>query len=81
MREDNKYANQAQTASKVPVMPSGGYMAGEAGRQSTKSMLLEGAERLRKEAMQLEALAYATEHVNGEADQMLYRLLSAHLHR
>lgn len=73
--KDRNYANAAKLA-EMPQM-----QAGTAGRLSTKAMLLEGAERLRREAHQLEALAYAVEYVSGDAETMLHRLLSAHIYR
>lgn len=56
--------------------------AGEcAGRQSSKALLLEHAERLRKEAHNLESLAYAVEHVRGDAESTLYRILSGDIYK
>ena len=82
----DEYANDknaAKSASKLADMshPSGantmpGSMAGAACRQSSKTLLLKHAERLRREAFQLEALAYQVEHIHGEAEAILYRLLA-----
>lgn len=55
--------------------------AGVAARQSSKSLLLEHVERLRRKANQLEALAYAVEHIRGDAEATLHGLLSGEIYR
>lgn len=47
-------------------------------REMSKTALLEAAERLRRRAHQLEALAYQTEHVRGEAEEMLWELVTSY---
>lgn len=78
MLEKGNYAGDVQK--KLAEMPTGS-MSGSAGRQSCKSLLLEHAERMRREANQLETLAYAVERVQGDAEAMLYRLLSGQAFR
>lgn len=51
------------------------------GRQSSKALLLDHAERLRRKANQLEALAYAVEYIRGDAEGTLYGLLSGDMFR
>lgn len=81
----DEYANK--TLSKLAEMPTQkepmntGAMSGCAGRQSSKALLLEHADRLRREANQLEALAYAIERVQGDAEGTLYRLLAGDFFR
>lgn len=70
----NKAASAIPQTSPSPSM-------GVAGRMGTKAMLLEKAEQMRHEAHQLETLAYAIEGITGEAESMLWRLLSAHIYR
>lgn len=48
-----------------------------AARERAKTLLLSQADRLRKRAHALEALAYATEHVHGEAEEALWDLACA----
>lgn len=86
MASEQYGSNRAGTSEKLAEMPAKQYaqsagIAGSAGRQSTKDMLLSKAESMRREAHELEALAYAVEHVRGDAEMMLYRLLSAHVYR
>ena len=76
MQEENP-TERNKMISERPNRP----MAASAGRQSTKRLLLEHAERLRREAHQLEALAYQTESIHGEAEEILYRLLSGEVLR
>ncbi len=52
-----------------------------AARELTKTMLLAAAERMRREANKVEALAYAVEHISGDAEETLYSLLSQHVYR
>lgn len=80
------YANAAQPtqgieAASRAVRDKLSSMAGEcvAGRQTTKTLLLEHAERLRRHANNLEGLAYAIEHVGGDAEATLYGLLSGEI--
>lgn len=76
MNENAKtYANQAQ--SNLAGMGTEGC----AGRQSSKSLLLAHAERLRRKANQIEGLAYAIEHVSGDAESTLHGLLSGEIYR
>ena len=77
---DKNYHDAAtQAAEKLAEMPL--MMNTEAGRQSTRVMLMEHVERLRREAHQLEALAYQIDRIGGEAEQMLYSLLSGAIFR
>jgi hypothetical protein len=71
------YEAQNQAQNKLAEM-SGGAMAG---RQSSKTLLLEHAERLRRQANQIEGLAYAVEMIGGDAENTLYGLLSGEIHR
>ena len=43
--------------------------------------MLEHAERLRREANQLENLAYSVEYIHGDAEATLHRLLSGDFFR
>ena len=71
----------AKVLAEMPQQATGAMMAGAACRQSSKSLLLEHAERLRREANQLETLAYAVENVRGDAEATLHRLLSGDFSR
>jgi hypothetical protein len=75
----NKETSKLAEMAKEPI--NTGAMAGCAGRQSSKALLLEHADRLRREANQLEALAYAVERVQGDAEGTLYRLLASDFFR
>lgn len=72
--KERNYATQAQ--SKLAEMPSAGCA-----RVSAKGLLLEYAERLRRKANQIEGLAYAIEHVGGDAEATLHGLLSGEIYR
>ena len=78
---ESEKANYAGDVQPTPNAALGAMIGSAAGRQSTKGLLLEHAERLRREAHQLEALAYQVGNISGEAEQMLYRLLSGEIYR
>lgn len=50
-------------------------------RQTCKGLLLEHVSRMRRDAHALEALAVQIDHVEGEAEMILYRLLCQNLPR
>lgn len=55
-------------------------MLGEAGlasRERAKHVLLNAADRLRRRALQLETLAYATEHLSGDAEAALWEVITS----
>lgn len=60
---------------KGPAVSMGDAMAC---REMAKTALLATADRLRRRAHQLEALAYQTEHVRGEAEEMLWELVTSY---
>ena len=66
-----------------PQMPSSTVSgdAGYAARQSCKALLLEHAERMRREANQLENLASIVEQIHGDAENTLWRLLQGDFSR
>lgn len=76
MKEE--FTNKAASAASLM-----GNMAGQpmTGRQSSKTLLLEHVERLRRKANQLEALAYSIDHITGDAEGTLYGLLSGEIYR
>ena len=76
---DKPYA-KANEAMQKAIRESQPMMA-MAGKLSSKSLLLEHAERLRRQAHQLEGLAYAIEHISGDAESTLYGLLSGEMYR
>lgn len=45
-------------------------------RERAKSVLLNAADRLRRRALQLETLAYATEHLSGPAEEALWEVVT-----
>ena len=76
---DREYANKAAQAIRDVQPQTGGSLLGAAcGRQSSKALLNEHADRLRREAHQLEALAMQIDHLTPEAEAILYTLLSGH---
>lgn len=47
-----------------------------ASRERSREVLLRAADRLRRRATQLETLAYATEHLSGDAEAALWEVIT-----